>query len=628
MSEKESIAKKSHSRVSSLWKRKTVTEEKHGPTSPAIQAAVPEYPAYIAEYQMKSSTQTPVSPPRQSQGLIAGKGNYRPYPVPVTPIPVPGSLISQIDEREAAAKTNSRKPPMVQNALLIQSPPSSVTTPGEVTMSSPLTETKVPNLKLENENIEGAILSSPAISRPSAISRISSPGRQNYEYTSLETGCIRLIRIAPGQSTTIECEMIQTFLDNTPEYVAISYTWGDVGDTKVIDIGGSRIPITVSLYGALDALRQKQSSVLVWADALCVDQNNTDERSQQVQLVPQICSNAAFVAIWLGPEENDSSRAVEFLSRLAPPTSQFISDEEVSRILADGATPGDLLATVSLFGRGYWRRVWTIQEIFNAKRVAVHCGSSFLPWQSYKTASTLFRRHYAELDFKSKGPDQRCPDKFTCVQTLIHEGPGRIPTLTHQMIQGENALLEVLRASRSQVSADPRDKLYGLLGVLPSHIRDGLRVDYNLSVKDVYTEIVKFLIQKTQKLDVICESVQFPAGTRSADLPSFVPDWSNVPFTSAMGHKYGFQASGSRKAVCQFLDDRLNKLVISGIEIDAIQTMGMVVGTRCNLGDFLMAFSHWRALLLAAVEGRTPLQIQLAEECLAATICLGQVPTG
>jgi hypothetical protein len=94
-----------------------------------------------------------------------------------------------------------------------------------------------------------------------------------------------------------------------------------------------------------------------------------------------------------------------------------------------------------------------------------------------------------------------------------------------------------------------------------------------------------------------------------------------------MGFKYNFSASGSSKAICRFRDERLNKLEISGLEIDIVQSKGVVVGTLCNLGDYLMAFLHWRALLLHAVEGRTKEEIQMAEECFAATICLGQIPS-
>lgn len=640
----EPLTKKSHTRLSSLFRRKTAVEERQEPATiieeawapvrvrspPPIQAPVLQYPAYIAQYQMNSQPQSPQSP----QSLVAGPGHYRPYPEPAKAhFAPPGSLVSQIPEREQEAKMNLEK------GLGIHCPPSPAKTPRDVGMSSPVAEAgpstsssfKSPpggDVTPTSPSAASAISTIPQSARPSMVSTIDSPTKQRYEYWPIETGSIRLVRILPGRRTTIECEVIQAPLDNAPQYVAVSYTWGDVGDTKKIDIEGSRVPITVSLYGALQALRQKQSSVLVWADALCIDQSNTDERSQQVQLMPQIYSNAAFVAIWLGPEENDSLRAVGLLEKLSLPTDHFVTGADVSEILADAAANGDLLATVSLFGRPYWKRLWATQEVFNAKRIAVHCGDTFLPWQAYKTASHYFRRHHAELDFKAKGPDKRRPDHFTCVQTLIHEGPACIPTLKPQILRGENALLEVLRASRSQLSSDPRDKLYGILGVLPTHIRDGLRVDYDLSTKDVYTEIVEFLIQTTDSLDVICESMHFPPNNRSPNLPSFVPDWSYIPLTSAMGHRYNFQASGATKAICNFHGERMNKLEISGIPIDIIQTKGMVVGTLVNLGDFLMAFLHWRALLLHVTEGRTSFQIQMAEECLAATICLGQLPTG
>ncbi|GKU03867.1 heterokaryon incompatibility protein [Fusarium langsethiae] len=625
MSEREPTTKKSQARLSSLFRRKTVIEDKHKPTpiSSPVQAPVSQYPAYIAEYQFKSQPQSPISPPRHSQTLAAGKGNYRPYPEPIpAQFPVPGSLVFKIEEREAMAATNS------QNHAMFQSSDSPMSNPEEATRVSSLSGRQVTGFPPTSHRSYDITSIGSAISRPSVVSTLDYSDQRPYEYTPLETGFIRLIRIAPGHKTIIECEMIQALITNTPQYVAISYTWGDVGDTRKVDIEGSRVPVTVNLYGALEALRQKQSSVLVWADALCINQKNTEERSQHVQLMVQIYANAAFVAIWLGPEDNGSTKAVELLSRLAPPTSQPIPDQDVSRILAEGAENGDLLAAVSLFGRDYWKRLWVSQEIFHAKRIAVHCGETFLPWQSYKSASAILRRHHAELLFKAKGPDMRRPDKFSCVQTLIHGGPASLPTLHSHVLNGEGALLEVLRASRGQSSSDPRDKLYGVLGVLPAHIRHSFRVDYNLSVKDVYTEIVEFLIQTTEKLDVICESVHFPTNTGSVNLPSFVPDWSHVPLTSAMGPRYGFHASGPTKAICRFQDERMNKLEISGIEIDIVQTKGMVVGTLCNLGDFLMAFLHWRALLLAAVEGRTPFQVQLAEEAFIATICLGQITTG
>ncbi|KAF5645376.1 heterokaryon incompatibility protein het-6 [Fusarium sp. NRRL 25303] len=458
----------------------------------------------------------------------------------------------------------------------------------------------------------------------------SSFSELSYQYRPIEDASIRLVRILPERKTMIKCEIIHVSLEQPPPYKAISYTWGDTGDTRKIEIEGCLIPIAVSLHGHLQALRKKQSSVLVWADALCINQKDRDERSQQVQLMPFIYSNADSVAIWLGPEENDSARAASFLDAIAT-TGEPFGSSNISKLLAAGAENGDLLAVVSLFGREYWRRLWVVQEVFNAKRIMVHCGSTRLEWKKYQSASVLFSQRRGELIFNNKDQLKRrlatSPDQFSYVQTLIYQGPASLPDLKFHMSDGEEALLQVLRTCRRKLASDPRDKLYGILGVLPASIRDEFRADYNLSVKDVYTEIVDFLLKTTEKLDIICEAIHFPVHTSTANLPTFVPDWSHIPQTSAMGFKYNFSASGSSKAVCRFRDERLNKLEISGLEIDVVQSKGVVVGTLCNLGDYLMAFLHWRALLLQAVEGRNEQELQMAEECFAATICLGQIPS-
>ncbi|KAF6521928.1 hypothetical protein HZS61_013456 [Fusarium oxysporum f. sp. conglutinans] len=541
--------------------------------------------------QVSAEARVPSPPP-----LRAGKGKGRRYDVP--PPHAPNQQYAVIPE---TSYNNKFTPyPYDYNAL----PPLSPSTPKDALSPSPKL--------LQNQQAA------------SSFSELS------YQYRPIEDASIRLVRILPERKTMIKCEVIHVSLEQPPPYTAISYTWGDTGDTRKIEIEGCLIPIAVSLHGALQALRQKHSSVLVWADALCINQKDRDERSQQVQLMPFIYSNADNVAIWLGPEENDSARAVRFLDAIET-TGEPFDSSNISKLLAAGAENGDLLAVVSLFGREYWRRLWVVQEVFNAKRIMVHCGSTRLEWKKYQSASVLFSQRRGELIFNNKDKLKRrlvtSPDQFSYVQTLIYQGPASLPDLKFHMSDGEEALLQVLRTCRRKLASDPRDKLYGILGVLPASIREEFRADYNLSVKDVYTEIVDFLLKTTEKLDIICEAIHFPVHTSTANLPTFVPDWSHIPQTSAMGFKYNFAASGSSKAICRFRDERLNKLEISGLEIDIVQSKGVVVGTLCNLGDYLMAFLHWRALLLHAVEGRTKEEIQMAEECFAATICLGQIPS-
>ncbi|KAF5020471.1 hypothetical protein F66182_7510 [Fusarium sp. NRRL 66182] len=466
------------------------------------------------------------------------------------------------------------------------------------------------------------------LSRESWVSSSSNLDERAYQYRPVEQDSIRLVRILPERKTMIKCEIIHARYEEALPYVAVSYTWGDIGDSRRIEVDGVLIRVPVSLHGALQALRQRQESVLVWVDALSINQKDRDERSQQVQLMPVIYSQAESVAIWLGPEENDSTKAVEFLEKMSAPDSP---NDHISRLLASGNANGDLLAVVSLFARDYWRRLWVVQEVFNAKTITIYCGPTKLPWSAYQYASIIFGQRRGELNFASNDPERRrlamSPEQFSYAQTLIYQGPSSLPDIASYKTEGEEVLLQVLRACRRKLASDPRDKLYGILGVLPGAVRSEFHADYNLSVRDVYIEVVDFLLKTTEKLDVICEAIHFPVHTSSINLPSFVPDWSHVPQTTALGSKYGFSAAGSSKAICKFRDERLNRLEISGIEIDAIWSKGVAVETLCNLGDYLMAFLHWRAILLQHIEDRPENDKQLAEECFAATLCLGQIPS-
>ncbi|KAH7350762.1 heterokaryon incompatibility protein-domain-containing protein [Rhexocercosporidium sp. MPI-PUGE-AT-0058] len=451
----------------------------------------------------------------------------------------------------------------------------------------------------------------------------------HYQYQELGDLEVRLVRVFPERKTRIKCEIIHASLENCPEYIAISYAWGDAGNTRKIQLEGFLVSISVSLYGALDALRQKDRSILVWVDALCIDQSNKNERTQQIQLMTSIYKTADSMAIWLGPEADDSDMATDLLRAVADHAS---SPEKVSRLLSSQVGKRNLAGVVSLFERDYWKRLWVVQEIFNASSITVYCGSTKLPWSVYQKASATFGRHRADLDNYFPGGqmiDRRltiAPTQFSYTQVLLYQGPGSLPNLKSYIELTQGSLLEVLRACRRKLASDPKDKLFGVLGILPEETRMEFRADYSLSVKDVYTEVVDYLLKTTDRVDVICDAIHFPVHTGSANLPSYVPDWSHIPQTAAMGDKYNFTASRDKKANCKFLDERLNKLELSAIYLDKISLHGMAVGTLCTIGDYLMAFLHWRALLLGNLENE-PEEISLmVQDDFCRTLSLGQVP--
>jgi hypothetical protein len=109
------------------------------------------------------------------------------------------------------------------------------------------------------------------------------------------------------------------------------------------------------------------------------------------------------------------------------------------------------------------------------------------------------------------------------------------------------------------------------------------RPDYNLSVKEVYTDVVYFLLTTTQRLDVICDSIHYPYQASSIFLPSFVPDWSAMPATLPLRFRYEYSTSGMSKAEFRFVDERRNKLEISAIPINTVDRESAALGTLCML---------------------------------------------
>ncbi|KAK0619060.1 heterokaryon incompatibility protein-domain-containing protein [Immersiella caudata] len=474
------------------------------------------------------------------------------------------------------------------------------------------------------------LTSKPSLSRSST----GTLGKKVYQYSQLQEGEFRLVELLPARMSTIKCKVHHASLRNPPRYTAVSYAWGDPGDTAMLSLENVEIPVALSLHGALAALRHPSRSLMIWIDALCIDQQNGAERTEQVHRMTDIYSNADTVAIWLGPEADDSDLATDILKRVA-------SDDDPQALLSflTKLSRRTLGTVVALFEREYWRRLWVVQEVFHAKDIMVYCGSSSLPWSDYKRASDAFVNNKAHIShfFPSHVPqsDRRAvATHFGFAQVLTYQGPASLPDLASITGLGDASLLEVMRACRRKLSTEPRDKVFGLLGVLPPAIRDEFPVDYNLPVKEVYTNVVDYLLHTTHRLDVICESIHFPVHTSSFGLPSWVPDWSHSPLTAAMGLAGRFSAAGTSRADARFVGRRRGNLDMAAIEVGRISVTGMSVGTACTLGDYLMAFLHWRALLLGrlreeslAAPGWEDTKFsRRAQSLFCRTLCLDQVP--
>ncbi|KAF2750086.1 HET-domain-containing protein, partial [Sporormia fimetaria CBS 119925] len=121
---------------------------------------------------------------------------------------------------------------------------------------------------------------------------------------------IRLLEILPvwktDRQTPISARLVIVSLDDEPDYSALSYTWGDGTTTNHIIVDGKRIGCTANLHHALNDLRSNPWDVIkktpkrIWVDAVCINQEDLEEKNHQLPLMETIYTKAKVVYCWLG----------------------------------------------------------------------------------------------------------------------------------------------------------------------------------------------------------------------------------------------------------------------------------------------------------------------------------------
>jgi hypothetical protein len=142
------------------------------------------------------------------------------------------------------------------------------------------------------------------------------------------------------------------------QYEALSYVWGAPhADKQTISLETGTLVVWPNLEVVLRSIRSNTHNRTIWVDALCIDQANYNERTEQIQLMAEIYSYAHTVLAWLGTSTAHSALGMEVLSFLTgdepfdtnAPWSRFTPDQIVQAL-------NDILERV------YFRRMWVVQE--------------------------------------------------------------------------------------------------------------------------------------------------------------------------------------------------------------------------------------------------------------------------
>jgi hypothetical protein len=308
---------------------------------------------------------------------------------------------------------------------------------------------------------------------------------------------IRLLTIEPSRNynSLVICHLRVVSIGKDLEYEALSYTWGDPKDRAPICVGGEETLVTKNLAAALHALRDPTETRTLWIDAICINQEDLDEKSFQVPMMTLIYKSCSRTIIWLGESDKDSRKAFKIIREGAREYPREVS---------------------SVLRRQWFRRMWIIQEVSLAPKAFVQCGKDGVDWEKLAAAVALVPQLGSMVNPNGSG---------------AHLHPAFFPRILNaarKRIQDGTPfdLHEALRCFQPFDATMPVDKVFGILGLIsdPSLVQ----VDYKLSPQEVYTRVAVRTITHTKSLDIFLDCQQQTQGHQLPDLPSWVPDWSTT----------------------------------------------------------------------------------------------------
>lgn len=308
----------------------------------------------------------------------------------------------------------------------------------------------------------------------------------SFTYSPLSSGDIRLIIVlpSPDATATVECVLCHESLERQPSYEALSYVWGNTSNTRLIKVNGQDFNVTENLEIALRTLRHTTHGRfrVLWVDAICINQNNVDERNEQVKRMGNVYSSAQQVCVWLGKETNTDRLAIEFLHQLPAlilgcrlegakeaknlSLMDLVDPESTQNVIQDPSLFQKWEAICNLFARPWWRRVWVLQEILLAKEAFLYCGKLFVDWKVIIANCKILGANIPQLLLSNTGENsvtknmlRMAWDCFKGAVTICHMRRRRHHDTLMQ-------LLEVLEGARTSEATDPRDHVYGIMGLL------------------------------------------------------------------------------------------------------------------------------------------------------------------
>ncbi|KAF0330650.1 pectinesterase [Colletotrichum asianum] len=321
-----------------------------------------------------------------------------------------------------------------------------------------------------------------------------------YPPLDRETRSTRLLKFLPKrEEVTISCTLTNHTLNDSPPFIGLSYVWGAPEPTYAIAVNSETLYVRESLWHALQQLYtiafNKENCIssqrntksrfpeYFWIDAICINQDDVFERGYQVDLMKDIFSTATLVVSWVGDTEENVAELFEYLRNL-----KHTSRHDRPEFLRKAKKQFSFRDARWLVSRPYWSRIWIQFRPFGISN-RTNLGFKHLSKQENHHSIDRFVNSCRELS-KLRRSWQTDPKQ----PSYTNRDPdfGARPTLTR-----------LLAFCKDYRCSDPRDRVYGLLGLTDVEGEDRLLADYGITSFQLFHRVMSHLHQQGRVLSQI-----------------------------------------------------------------------------------------------------------------------------
>ncbi|KAK3901870.1 heterokaryon incompatibility protein-domain-containing protein, partial [Staphylotrichum tortipilum] len=324
----------------------------------------------------------------------------------------------------------------------------------------------------------------------------------------------------------MRCSLVHHDLDGPDpvSFEAISYRWAGSDKTSIVDFGGKVLPIPTSAYDVLRSRVSLWRTRLVWIDAICVNQDDKDDKNQQVRLMRDIYSKAARTIVWLG-DTPDAQTVFRFMIDMLNQKNNHMTDLDVSLGQAGMKKIRDdnpkWAALTRMLENPYWFRVWIVQEIVASRQVDILYGGRWFDWTVFssvvcdlKTDSPTGLLQKLDLSEGMATPPFKAIHQIQVIQNLRAD---------YQAGNKWSLPWILISFSHSQATFG-QDHVFGFQGISTAVEDNALVPDYGLEELDVFRETTLYsLAQPSNLMMLSVAGIGREKHNRPDNWPSWVP---------------------------------------------------------------------------------------------------------